>query len=192
MPSYTTASSLTDTQYQQKRGAKMKFIEAKEKLTEVLTREQENFRIDGMSAVSQITYQNGEGLDCAEDDKDMRFASAELILRHEKLTEKEALGFCMLIDCKRRDKIDPRALENEIEGFVSEIEKLKGELKKSENVTEFITELARAAEAECAALGAELDAEIAKINRNTKLLTVTTVVIGIIVLIGVLVYNVFR
>ena len=170
----------------------MKFTEAKEKVEQILKEQKEAFDIEDITVTTSITYQDGDGEDCAEDDKGLRFLSAELNLLHKDLTENEVIGFCMLVDCKKRDKIDENQVNEEIEGFITELSKLKEEISLSQNVPEFMRALATEAEAQCRAMTAELSAAMAKIDRNVKILEISTIAVGVIALIAVLLINFFK
>ena len=106
----------------------MKFEEAREKIRQTLEKYKSSISLDGIEIITDITYQNGNFEECGEDDKKLRLMSGEIFLRHKALSEEQALGFTMIVDCKHKNYISERDVLSEIEGFCASVDDLIAQL----------------------------------------------------------------
>ena len=168
----------------------MKFTEAKSQIEQILNEEARAFNIKELTVTTVITYQDSNGDECDSESKALRFMSGELFIKHDKLPDDHILGFSMVVECKLGGNVDELALKGEIEEFKDQLEKLRTELAQSKSIPEFIYALTVIAEAENQKLTAELSEQVAKIDKNVKIMTYSAIAVAIIGIVLVVLLNI--
>ena len=167
----------------------MNLQEAREKIWQTLEKYKNTVNIDGVSVDARISYQNKNGDECADSDKDLRFIEGELTLKHTSLSDGEALGFTMIVEHKRLGGVSESELEAEIAGFSDATNALITELESSDNVVECIKDYAKRADEEIAALTEEFNAQMSKLNRNLKIMRIATIIFASLAIITLIIAN---
>ncbi len=163
----------------------MKFNEAKKIIEDTLAKEAEMLSLQDISAEYEITYQTEMGEVCEYDDKKMRFVTGSLYLKHSELSDDERLEFSVVFYCKRGNIKDGEA-EGELEGFKNELASFKEELEKSQYPAEFMRALIIATNEQNEQITKEFQAQIAKIDKNLKIMTYSVIAIAVVGLIAVI------
>lgn len=165
----------------------MVLAEVKERLEYIIDSYKDRFLGTDLIVDAKITYQNENAEDCTEDDKKLAYISGEFFLRYPEMSEDEGLGFCMMIDCEKRNKISEKSFNIEATEFCENMDKFIKEISASPSPREYLKGEIAAAERESERLAAELNETVKKVERTLKIVMVVSVVIVAVgILLGIL------
>lgn len=170
----------------------MKFEEAKGALSAALEEAKAKIQLEDVEVSTVISYQNNKGDDCGEDDANLRFLAGELFIKHNALTEDDKLGYCMVIDCKRKNAISEKHVKDEIDGFNDELDRMLTELNQAENPVLFISALSQIAEQQTAELEEKFKEQMAKIDRNVKTVNIITIVAAVVSVLSIILVQLLK
>ncbi len=149
------------------------------------------FSSEEISLTGRITYQNEFGEDCEPCDRKMSFITGELTLKHSELTADESVTFSLIL-CSKRGKVRDDEVRGELESFKDEVAHFRDELSKSQCPSEFICALSSMQNEQNEQLMQEFNEEMAKIDKNVKLMTYSTVAILAVGLIVLLIFSLLK
>ena len=159
----------------------------KERFEYILNTYKERFDGSDLVVDAKITYQNDECNDCEENDPKMTFVCGEFFVRLPDMEEENGLGYCMIVDCQKKDKIDEKKFNIEATEFCESMDKMVKEMEDTIDLREYIVTESQKAEEESEKLLKQFETANARINKLYKIAMIASAAgVALVILLAIL------